>query len=62
MPIPEGWDFPQATAPLLVSLTTWRMLIGRAKLRAGESVLIVGAGGGVNCMAIQLAKLEGATV
>ena len=62
MPIPEGWDFPQAAAPLLVSLTAWRMLIHRARLRAGESVLIVGAGGGVNSMAIQIAKLAGATV
>jgi NADPH:quinone reductase-like Zn-dependent oxidoreductase len=62
MPIPDGWDFPQAAAPLLVSLTAWRMLIHRARLRAGESVLIVGAGGGVNSMAIQIAKLAGATV
>ena len=62
MEIPEGWDCPQAAAPLLVSLTAWRMLIHRAKLRAGESVLIVGAGGGVNSMAIQIAKLAGATV
>ena len=62
MAMPEGWDFPQAAAPLLVSLTAWRMLIQRAKLRAGESVLIVGAGGGVNSMAIQIAKLTGATV
>ncbi len=62
MLIPPGWDFPQAAAPLLVSLTAWRMLIRRAKLRAGESVLIVGAGGGVNSMAIQIAKLAGATV
>ncbi len=62
MPIPEGWDFPQAAAPLLASLTAWRMLIHRARLRAGESVLIVGAGGGVNSMAIQIAKLAGATV
>ncbi len=61
MPIPEGWDFPQAAAPLLVSLTAWRMLIHRARLRAGESVLIIGAGGGVNSMAIQIAKLAGAT-
>lgn len=38
------------------------MLIHRAKLRAGESVLVVGAGGGVNSMAIQIAKLAGATV
>ncbi len=38
------------------------MLIHRAQLRAGESVLIVGAGGGVNSMAIQIARLAGATV
>jgi len=62
MPMPEGWDFALASAPLLVSLTAWRMLIHRAQLRAGESVLIVGAGGGVNSMAIQIAKLAGATV
>ncbi len=60
--IPDGWDFPQAAAPLLVGLTAWRMLIHRAALRAGESILIVGAGGGVNSMAIQIAKLAGATV
>ena len=38
------------------------MLIHRARLKAGESVLVVGAGGGVNSMAIQIAKLAGATV
>jgi NADPH:quinone reductase-like Zn-dependent oxidoreductase len=62
MSIPEGWDYPQAAAPLLVSLTAWRMLIHRARLRPGESVLVIGAGGGVNSMAIQVAKLAGATV
>jgi NADPH:quinone reductase-like Zn-dependent oxidoreductase len=60
--MPEGLDFPTAAAPILVTLTAWRMLIKRAKLRAGESVLIVGAGGGVNSMAIQIAKLAGAKV
>jgi NADPH:quinone reductase-like Zn-dependent oxidoreductase len=60
--MPENWDFPKAAAPLLVSLAAWRMLIHRAKLRAGESVLVVGAGGGVNSMAVQIAKLAGATV
>ncbi len=60
--IPKDIDFPQAAAPLLVTLTAWRMLISRAKLRAGESVLVVGAGGGVNSAAIQIAKLAGATV
>jgi NADPH:quinone reductase-like Zn-dependent oxidoreductase len=61
-PIPENLDFETAAAPLLVSLAAWRMLIHQAKLRAGESVLIVGAGGGVNTMAIQIAKLAGAFV
>ncbi len=60
--MPEGWDFQQAAAPLLVALTAWRMLIHRARLRAGESVLVIGAGGGVNSMAIQIAKFAGARV
>jgi len=60
--IPETLGFPEAAAPLLVSLAAWRMLIHRAGLKAGESVLIVGAGGGVNSMAIQIAKLAGARV
>lgn len=60
--MPENVDFPTAAAPLLVSLAAWRMLIHRARLRPGESVLVVGAGGGVNSMAIQIAKLAGAMV
>ena len=60
--IPDGLDFATAAAPLLVTLTAWRMLIHRAKLRAGETVLVVGAGGGANTMATQIAKLAGAKV
>jgi NADPH:quinone reductase-like Zn-dependent oxidoreductase len=60
--MPEDFDFPTAAAPLLVALTTWRMLIHRAGLKAGETVLVVGSGGGVNSMAIQVAKLAGAIV
>jgi NADPH:quinone reductase-like Zn-dependent oxidoreductase len=60
--IPDGVDFPDAAAPLLVTLTAWRMLIHRARLRAGESVLVVGSGGGVNSMSIQIAKFAGAFV
>ena len=60
--LPDGIGHPEAAAPLLVGLTAWRMLIHRAGLRAGESVLVVGAGGGVNSMAIQIAKLAGALV
>lgn len=60
--MPDDLDYADAAAPLLVTLTAWRMLIHRAALRAGESVLVVGAGGGVNSMAIQIAKLAGAFV
>ena len=60
--IPDNIEFPEACAPLLVTLTAWRMLINRGKLQAGETVLVVGAGGGVNSIAIQIAKMAGATV
>lgn len=60
--VPDHVDFPEAAAPLLVTLTAWRMLMHRGGLRAGESVLVVGAGGGVNTMVAQIAKLAGAEV
>ena len=60
--MPEGWEYPDAAAPLLVGLTAWRMLIHRACLKAGETVLVIGSGGGVNSIAIQIAKLAGARV
>lgn len=62
LPIPDGIDFAQAAAPILVGLTAWRMLVKRAQLKGGESVAIVGAGGGVNSISIQIAKYLGATV
>jgi NADPH:quinone reductase-like Zn-dependent oxidoreductase len=52
----------EAVLPLLVGTTCWRMLFKRAALRAGETVLIVGAGGGVNSLSILLCKAAGATV
>jgi NADPH2:quinone reductase len=58
--VPEGFPFEQAAAASLAFLTAWRMLVTRARLRAGESVLVVGAGGGVNTAAIQIARLAGA--
>lgn len=58
--VPEGVSLRDAAAGALTAVTAWRMLIGRGGLRAGESVLIVGAGGGVNTMALQIAKLAGA--
>jgi NADPH:quinone reductase-like Zn-dependent oxidoreductase len=52
--------FPEAAAFSLVTLTAWRMLITRARLRPGETVLIWGVGGGVSLAALRIAKLAGA--
>ena len=60
--MPEQLSFEDACAPLLVATTCWRMLFKRAHLLPGESLLVVGAGGGVNSLAIQLACAAGATV
>jgi NADPH:quinone reductase-like Zn-dependent oxidoreductase len=60
--IPEGFSFEEAAAAPLVFLTAWRMLVSRAKVRPGEDVLVLGAGGGVASAAIQIAKLCGARV
>jgi len=60
--MPEGMSDEDACAPLLVGTTCWRMLFKRAALRAGETVLVVGAGGGVNSLTIPFAKVAGATV
>ena len=60
--LPEGFDERSAAAAALVFHTAWHSLIARGGLRAGESVLVVGASGGVNTACIQIAKLTGATV
>ena len=60
--MPDHLSFEDACAPLLVGTTCWRMLFKRAKLQPGESVLVVGAGGGVNSLSIQLAAACGADV
>jgi NADPH:quinone reductase-like Zn-dependent oxidoreductase len=61
-PLPQGISFVDGCAPLLVGLTSWRMLKRRAHLKSGQTVLIVGAGGGVNSFCIQLARGLGAEV
>ncbi len=58
--LPDHVSFATAAAATLVTLTAWHSLITAGGLRAGEDVLIVGAGGGVNTAAIQIAKLAGA--
>ena len=58
--MPDNATFEEAAAASLVFVTAWHSLIKRGNLRAGESVLVVGAGGGVNTAAIQIARLAGA--
>jgi NADPH:quinone reductase-like Zn-dependent oxidoreductase len=60
--IPEGVALEVAAAASLVYLTAWHSLLTVGDLRAGERVLVVGAGGGVNSAAIQIALLAGAEV
>ncbi len=62
MRIPDFLDFAAAAAYPLVTLTAWRMLMTKAQLRPGETVLILGVGGGVSSAAVQIAKLAGARV
>jgi NADPH:quinone reductase-like Zn-dependent oxidoreductase len=52
----------EAAAFSLVTLTAWRMVATRAQLRAGETALIWGIGGGVSLTAMRIAKLMGARV
>lgn len=60
--IPNGFDDRPAAAAALVFHTAWHSLIVRGNLRPGETVLVVGASGGVNTASIQIAKLAGAEV
>jgi NADPH:quinone reductase-like Zn-dependent oxidoreductase len=60
--IPDGYPDDLAAAAPMVCITAWHMLITAGRVRPGERVLVVGAGGGVNSIAIQIARLAGATV
>lgn len=61
-PLPDDADLEAAGALMVGHLTAWRMLFGKRALRAGETVLIVGIGGGVAVAALQLALRAGARV
>jgi len=62
IPIPESLGFEEAASVPLVFLTAFHMLTGRAGVRPGHWVLVLGANSGVGIAAIQIAKLYGATV
>ena len=61
-PIPEGLSFAQAAAFPLAYQTAWRMIVGRAAVRPGETILIHGAGGGAAGAALEIALLCGGRV
>ncbi|MFI5120321.1 MAG: zinc-binding dehydrogenase [Thermoanaerobaculia bacterium] len=60
-PAPPRLSPEKAAAFPLVGLTAWRMLVTRAALRPGETVLVHGVGSGVSTFAVQIAKLCGAS-
>ena len=62
MPLPAGFAFEDAAAFICTYATSHHALLDRAALKAGETVLILGAAGGVGTAAIQIAKAAGARV
>ncbi|MFI2352725.1 type I polyketide synthase, partial [Streptomyces sp. NPDC019443] len=60
--MPEGWSFAQAASVPVVFLTAYYALVDLGGLRAGESVLVHAAAGGVGMAAVQLARHLGAEV
>jgi NADPH:quinone reductase-like Zn-dependent oxidoreductase len=59
---PAGFSWAEAAALPLAGVTAYRALFVRGRLRAGESMLVVGAGGGIATMAISLAVAAGAAI
>jgi NADPH:quinone reductase-like Zn-dependent oxidoreductase len=62
LPMPDGLSFENAAAVPLTFLTAWHMVITLAELKAGQTMLIVGAGAGVSTAAISIAKWRKARV
>ncbi|HSV35376.1 MAG TPA: NADPH:quinone oxidoreductase family protein [Ramlibacter sp.] len=62
MPLPTGFSHVDAAAFIMIYATSYHALVDRAQLKAGETVLVLGAAGGVGTSAIQIAKTLGARV
>jgi len=62
LPYPAALPFAEVAAVPLVFLTAWQMLVDKARVRPGQTVLVHAAGSGVSSAAIQIAKLFGARV
>nr|AIF22711.1 alcohol dehydrogenase [uncultured marine thaumarchaeote SAT1000_10_F12] len=60
--IPDNVSYDEAAAASMTLLTSWHMLVGRANIRPGQIVLIMGGSSGVGIFGIQIAKLYGCTV
>ncbi len=61
-PKPRGLSWEEAAAFPLTFLTAWRMLVTKARVKPGESLLVIGIGGGVAVAALQIAKMLGLVV
>jgi len=61
-PKPPALSWEEAAAFPLVFLTAWRMLVTKARIRPGETLLVVGIGSGVGVAALQIAKTAGLSV
>jgi NADPH2:quinone reductase len=62
MPLPPGFPSADAAAFIMIYATSHHALLDRGQLKAGETVLVLGAAGGVGMSAIQIAKVAGARV
>ena len=62
MPMPEGLDFTQAAGVAMTYFTSYHALKQRANLKEGETLLVLGAAGGVGSTAVELGKYMGARV
>jgi NADPH:quinone reductase-like Zn-dependent oxidoreductase len=60
--LPDNISFDDAAAVSMVGMTSWHMLVGRVKIKPGQTVLIMGGGSGVGMVGIQIAKLYNCTV
>lgn len=60
--IPDNVSFDDAAAISMVGMTSWHMLVGRAKIKPGQTVLIMGGTSGVGMSGIQIAKLYNCNV
>ena len=60
--IPDNVSYEEAAAASMTLLTSWHMLVGRAKIKPGQVVLVMGGSSGVGIFGIQIAKLYGCTV